>query len=278
MENTGMDRTAFEGLAVLRREHAARAGDAEVCLRRDGTSLVRLRVRDAACQRDCLSGRLPTYVRLEQGILEILYPFETGVSLKEWLFVQERTLGARRDACLELLAQCVADRPPPCVLAWCAREENLRFSPRGLRLLYLPDWGKRRRDTAQGDAVAAVAVVCERVLTCGLTLGAGQPVELRLLRRRVAAGGYTRWGTLQRDISALPDTLPTLEEAGKGLLRGLRAKTARFCKPLFCVVTALALLLALCSLGAAVVRGQRDRAAVWPGMTQAAGEKWGEQP
>lgn len=273
-----MDRTAFEGLAVLRQEHGARVGDAEVCRRRDGTALVRLRVRDNACQRACLAGRIPAYVRLERGVLEILYPLETGVSLKEWLFNQERTLGARRDACLELLAQCVADRPPPCVLALSALEENLRFSSKGLRLAYLPNWGRWRRETREGDAVAAVAAVCEQVVTRGLSLGPNAPVELRLFRRRVAEGGYTRWGSLQRDLSALPDALPTWEEAGKGILRGVWGKIARLSKPLFCAITAVALVLAICSLGAAAVRGQRERAVRWPGMTEAAGQKWGEGP
>ncbi len=273
-----MDRTAFEGLTVLRREHAARTGDAEVCGREDGTKVVRLRVRDEACRRACLEETLPACVRLERGVLEILYPYETGASLKEWLFAGERTLGARRDACLALLAQCVSDRPPSCVLALSAFEENLRFTPKGLRLVYLPDWGKWRREIGRADAVAAVAALCERVLTCDLALGPRPPVELRLIRRRVAKGGYTRWGALQRDVAALPDALPTLEEVGKGVLRGLWEKFARLRRPLFCAITALALALAILSLGAWVVGRQRERAEGWPGMTEVAGQKWGEKP
>ncbi len=273
-----MDRTAFEGLEVLRRAYASNAGDSEVCRGRDGLDLIRLRVWDGACQRSCLDGAIPGRARLEGGVLELLYPFGDGASLREWLFAQEPGLGARRDACLSLLAQCVEDRPPPCVLALSAREENLRFTSKGVRLLYLADWGAWREGLTPADAAGAVAGLCREILTRGTGLGPAPPVELRLILRRTEEADYAGWGKLQRDLAVLPDALPTLDQAGRKLLSEFWRKTERFHKPVFCLVTAAALVLALLSLAAEGNRRWNERAALWPGMTAAAGQEWGERP
>jgi len=273
-----MDRRSFEGLKVLRRAHAANAGNAEVCRGRDGMDLIRLRVREDACQRACLGERAPACVRLERGVLEILYPFRDGASLEEWLFAEGPGLGARRDACLSLLTQCVEDRAPACVLFLSARGENLRFTPRGVRLLYLADWGAWRSGISPADAVEAAAELCREILTRGIPAAAPLPVELRLILRRTQAGDYDGWGKLQRDVAALPDDLPTLDEAGRKLLLELWRRTERLRKPVFCLVTAAALALALLSLTAEGARRRDERAALWPGMTAAAGQEWGEIP
>ncbi len=273
-----MDRTAFEGLRVLRREHAARAGDSDICRGQDGLDHIRLRVREDACRRDCLDGGLPACARLEGGALELLYPFESGESLREWLFARDPGLGQRRDMCLSLLAQCMEDDPPPCVLALSARAENLRFSRRGVRLLYLPDWGAWRKGLAPADAVAAVARLCREILTRGDPPWPALPVELRLVLLRTQEDGYESWGKLQRDLAALPDAPPTPERAGREVLRGLWNKTRRFQKPLFCALTAAAFALALLSLGAEGLRRRDERAELWPGMVAAAGQRWGEGP
>ena len=273
-----MERPAFEDMEVLRRERDPGVGDAELCRREDGETLVRLRVWDADCQRVCLSGGLPRRARLERGVLELLYPAETGVSLREWLFTQEPTLGARRDACLALLAQCLEDRAPPCVLDLSARVENLRFSGRGARLVYLADWGKWSGELTAAHSVRSVAGLCGDILTRGLPRGRAVPVELELLRRRIGSGGYERWETLHRDIAALPDTMPTGRQRGERLLRDAGRTLARFCKPAFCLLTTAALLLALASLASEAARRQSERAGRWGPMTKAAGESWGETP
>ncbi len=275
-----MDRRAFEDLRVLRREHAARVGDAEVCRGQDGLNRIRLRIWDGACQRDCLKGGLPACARLEGGALELLYPFGDGESLREWLFVREPTLGQRRDACLALLAQCMEDAPPPCVLALSAGAENLRFSKRGARLLYLPDWGVWRKGLTQADAVLAAARLCRDVLTRDAPWHSGRllPVELRLVLLRTRTGGYRSWGALQRDLAALPDAPPTLERAGRKALRGVQNVFRRLQKPLFCVLVAAAVLLALLSLVAEGLRRRDAKSEPWPGMTAAAGQEWGEEP
>ncbi len=281
-----MDRKLFEGLRVLRREHAARAGDSDICRGQDGLDYVCLRVRNDACRRDCLKGGLPARARLEGGVLELLYPSESGESLREWLFTQDPGLGQRRDMCLSLLAQCMEDRPPPCVLALSARTENLRFTEQGGRLLYLPDWGAWREGIAQADAVAAVARLCREILTRGNPqlpvrsgkLGSVLPVELRLVLLRTQEDDYESWGRLQRDLAALPDAPPTPEQAGREALRGMWNRTRRFQKPLFCALTVAALVLALLSLGAEGMRRRDEQTELWPGMITAAGQKWGEEP
>lgn len=273
-----MDRMLFEGIEVLCRDCASNVGDSEVCRGRDGLDLIRLRVRERACQRACLDGTLPARVRLERGVLELLYPFWEGVSLREWLFEENPGLGARRDVCLSLLAQCMEDRVPSCVLALSAREENLRFSGGRARLLYLADWGKWRKKLTGADAVGGVAGLCREILTRGGVRGAALPVELRLILRRTEEGDYADWGKLQRDLAALPDAAPTLEQAGRQLLRDIWRRTERFCKPVFCIMTAAALTLALLSLAQEAVGKRRERFALWPGMTAVAGQKWGEGP
>ncbi len=273
-----MDRAAFEGLEVLRRERAAGVGDAELCRRGDGETVVRLRVLDGACQRACLDGGLPPNARLERGVLELLYPVAAGVSLKEWLFTQEPTLGARREACLALMAQCLADRAPPCVLALSARVEDLRFSERGAGLIYLADWGRWTGEADAARSVQAVAGLCGAILTQDLPRGCALPVELELLRRRVEAGGYVRWETLHRDLAALPDDVLSVKQRGERLLRGAARAGARLYKPAFCLVTAGALLLALLSLASAAARQRRGDDGSWSPMTAVAGESWGEAP
>ncbi len=273
-----MDRAAFEGLEVLRRERAAGVGDAELCRRGDGETVVRLRVLDGACQRACLDGGLPPNARLERGVLELLYPVAAGVSLKEWLFTQEPNLGVRREACLALVAQCLADRAPPCVLALSARVEDLRFSERGAGLIYLADWGRWTGEADAERSVQAVAGLCGAILTQDLPRGCALPVELELLRRRVEAGGYVRWEPLHRDLAALPDDVLSVKQRGERLLRGAARAGARLYKPAFCLVTAGALLLALLSLASAASRQRRDLDGDWSPMTAVAGESWGETP
>ncbi len=272
-----MDRAAFEGLEVLRRERAVGVGDAELCRRGDAETLARLRVLDGACQRACLEGGLPPNARLERGVLELLYPVEAGVSLREWLFTQEPNLGARREACLALLAQCLEDRVPPCVLALSARVENLRLSQRGAGLIYLADWGRWTGEADAERSVQAVAGLCGAILTQDLPRGCALPVELELMRRRIEAGGYVRWETLHRDLAALPDEVLSVRQRGERLLRGVKRAGARLYKPAFCLVTAGALLLALLSLASAAQQGRED-AGGWSPMTAVAGESWGEAP
>ncbi len=273
-----MDRRLFEGVEVLRRDCASNAGDSEVCRGRDGLAQVRLRVRARACQRACLDGALPARIRLERGVLELLYPFWEGASLREWLFEEDPGLGERRDACLSLLAQCMEERAPSCVLALSAREENLRVSGGRVRLLYLADWGAWQKGLTAANAVRAVAGLCREILTRGAARGAALPVELRLILRRTEEEDYADWGKLQRDLAALPDAAPTLEQAGRQLLRSLWRRTERFRKPVFCLMTAAALALALLSLTQEAARRQGERSALWPGMTAAAGQEWGEGP
>lgn len=273
-----MDRTAFEGLEILRREYAADAGDAELCRRRDGEKLVRLRVRRGECQRACLRGALPGRVRLERGILELLYPLEEGASLEEWLFTRTPALGERRDACLALVAQCLAEDVPPCVLTLSAQAKNLRVSNGGARLVYLADWGKWQGEATAAQSVQAVAELCGAILTRALPRGSAVPVELELLLRRLKAGGYVRWETLHRDLSALPDAMLSGRERWERLLRDMGRRAARLRKPVFCLVTGAALVLALLSLASEAVRRQSERAALWTGMTAVAGESWGEEP
>ncbi len=273
-----MDRTAFEGLRVLRREHAASAGDSEICRGRDGLDHIRLRVREDACRRDCLRGGVPACARLEGDALELLYPYESGESLREWLFARRPGLGLRREMCLSLLGQCLEDDPPPWVLALSARTENLRLTGHSARLLYLPDWGNWRQGLAPAHAVGAVARLCRDILTGGDPQWPVPGVELRLVLLRTREDDYESWGKLQRDLAALPDAPPTPEQAGREALRGIWNRTRRLQKPLFCALTAAALVLALLSLGAEGLRRRDESARLWPGMTTAAGQEWGEGP
>ncbi len=127
-------------------------------------------------------------------------------------------------------------------------------------------------------AVGAAARLCRDILTRGTSWGPILPVELELVLRRTEEGDYAAWGKLQRDLAALPDAPPTLEQGGRRLLAELWNRTERFRKPVFYLVTAVVLVLALLSLTAEGVRLRDERAALWPGMTAAAGQEWGVSP
>jgi len=242
-----------------------------VCEDDTGERVVRLSLLDEACQKEFLSAADPASapMLLEQDVLEVLYPFEDGESLKEWLYNQRPSLGQRRDMCLSLLSGCAACPTAPSVLVLGARVENLRFSQQDAWLLYLPDWSGWRAGLRMGDGVAAVAGLCREILTGGMSRwdSLRWPDELRVFCLREEDGVYRDWGELSRDLTELPDSLKSLKEALRRLLAELERKTRKVRKPVLCAVVCILLVAAVLSLAAAFRVWNNDRKNTWPGMT-----------
>lgn len=262
-----MDRPAFDGLQVVRREWECDAGCSEVCRTPAGGDCIRLRIRSAACQKEFLRGGALPPVRLTQGLLEALLPCREGVSLNCWLETRPG-LARRREACLSLTAQCVESRVCPMVIALSALAGNLRFSETGAWLLFLPNWGGWR-EGAVPAAPQAAAALCLDLLTRGLTRPRSRrcPVELKLLAARAERGGYQDWGQLQRDLAAIPDELlPPAHLQRAALRRGARF-ARRVLKPAARAAAALLLAAALLSLANTYLSWRERTRTPWPGMT-----------
>ena len=164
-----MDRAAFDGLRVIRREWECDTGCSDVCRTSAGEACIRLQIRDGACQREVLSGGAKSAVRLDGGTLEILLPYRDGAPFDKWL-ERKPSLGQRRDACLAIVAQCIEEKASPTVIELSAKAENLRFTEHGVGLQLLPDWGAWRRTAAADTAtVQAVAALCAELLTGGFS-------------------------------------------------------------------------------------------------------------
>lgn len=263
-----MDRPEFDGLRVVRREWESRAGISDVCAAPDGSSWVCLRLRAQECQRDLLSGcpRVPT--RLHRGVLEVLLPCQDGERLCRWQQEQAPTLGQRRDACLSVVAQCIAARLPPCVIALAALPENLRFTPERALLQLLPNWERWSHGLGEPQAVCAVAALCRELLTapeCRLR-PRQLPLSVRLLYQRADGCDYLNWGQLQRDLSEIPDAWPGAADQLLSAVRPLAARALRLAKPALCVAAAVLLAAALLSVTERYQAWRIEQEQLWPGI------------
>ncbi len=265
-----MERETFDSLRVIRRESASEAGCSEVCRTPGGGLLIRLRIREPACQKAYLSAGATAPVRLEQEVLEVLLPYRDGDRMAVWL-AKKPTLGQRRDACLALVAQCVADPAAGCVAALAAREENLRFGPASAWLQLLPDWAAWPGGMGPGRAAEAVAGLCRQILTGGTGRArfSRDPPELQLFYARLAGGAYRSWSRLQQDLSALPDACAPWTDTVRSAARRLANRGERFARTAAVVVVALLAGAALLSLAGAYQdwRGEQAEPA-WPGIVQ----------
>lgn len=265
-----MDRAVFDTLRVVRRERESRVGCADICEGPDGSMHIRLRLNEPECQREYLEqAGTGNTARISQGVLEVLYPYEDGATLQSWLYERRPTLGQRRDACLSVIAQCLRDRVPPCILEPSADTDNLRFSQGGAVLHYLPDWTNWKPGAARASAVCAAARLFERILTqdVGPWQRGHMPDELRMICIRAGRGDYLDWGQLQRDIAALPQEYPSVRGAIEIVIRRVGAVIQRFAQPAACVVVGLLLIAALLSLANALREWRFERENAWPGVT-----------
>lgn len=264
-----MPREPFDSLRVVSREFECRSGCAEVCRDADGTRRIRLRLVSEACQTEllgALDSGIP--VRLEQGVLELLLPWHSGVSLDQWLYERRPGLGQRRDACLSLLRQQIESHLPPCLTVLSARTENLLFTEHGACLQYLAAPGRWESGLGQPQAVrAAAGLICE-ILTRDMDDRQRRcfPEELRLLLQRTREEGYTDWGQLQRDVAALPDELPRLGIPGRAAARRVAVWLRKHGRAAATAVAALLFVAALLSLAAAYRVWSNGRRNTWPGM------------
>lgn len=271
-----MDRTVFDSLRVIRRERESRTGCADICERSDGSLHIRLRLNTPECQREYLEqagGAEP--VRIEQGVLEVLYPYRDGTTFRNWLYEREPGLGQRRDACLSIVAQCVQDGVPPCILEASADVSDLRFGEDSASLQYLPDWTHWAAGSTQPSAVRAAARLFEQILTQGVSLTKRRwmPDELKLVCTRAKQKDYLDWGQLQRDIAALPEDYPRARGMIESAVRRIRAVLQRFAEPAACAVVGLLLIAALLSLTNALREWAFDREKTWPGMDTVGGQE-----
>jgi len=256
---------------LLRRVWQGEKGCCDVCQDEEGMKWIRLDLEDTACQREYLASASvcsSAKTRLDRQTLEILFPYQDGLSFRGWIDAEKPDLRRRRDACLAVLAHCLEDRPAPVVLAPAARMENLRFSQKDAWLLYLPNWQQWRTvDTV--NSIQAVAVLCQRILTEGISPLQARlfPIEVQLVCLRSAKSGYASWEQLQQDLSAIPDCIPTLAQRGNELLCALNQKTRRFRKPMARIITAVLTAAALASLVCAFLGWRQERRNLFPGMT-----------
>lgn len=264
-----MDPMMFDGLRVVRRERESRTGCADICERSDGSMHIRLRLNTPECQREYLEqAGSAEPVRIERGVLEVLYPYRDGTSFHDWLYERKPGLGQRWDACLSVIAQCIQDDVPPCILEASADVGNLRFREDGTSLQYLPDWTHWAAGSTQSSAVRAVARLFEQILTQGASLRKRRwmPDELKLICTRARQEDYLDWGQLQRDIAALPEDYPSIRGMAEGAVRRVRAVVRRFAEPAACLVVGLLLAAALLSLTNTLREWAFDRENTWPGM------------
>lgn len=264
-----MDQAVFDTLRVVRREGESRAGCTDICEGIDGSMHICLRLNEPKCQREYLEqAGTGNTARISQGVLEVLYPYEDGVTLQSWLYERRPTLGQRRDACLSVIAQCVKDHVPPCILETAADIDNLRFSQGGVVLNYLPDWMNWKPSAAPASAVCAAARLFKRILTKDVDSWQRRwmPDELRIICIRARRGDYLDWGQLQRDVAALPQEYPSVRGEIENVIRRVSAVIRRFVQPVACIAVSLLLVAALLSLANAL-REWRLRESAWPGVT-----------
>ncbi len=266
-----MGQVPFNGLQTVRLAHESQIGCTEICREPDSTLWIRLGIRSAACQREILSGLDESVpVRLESGVLELLLPCQEGISLRQWLYERKPDLGQRRDACLSLLEQQVTEKLPPCLTALSASAENLIVTGRSMFLQYLPEFRRWEPGIDEAQAVCAVAAVIREVLSekAGPWQNRRIPEELLLLTLRQEGQDYTNWGQLQRDIAAIPDTVPRKSSVLHRHIRRICGWLRRYGKYILRAVAVLLLTAALLSLISAYRRHTRESKAVWQGMPQ----------
>lgn len=272
-----MSGAAFEGLRVIRRESESRTGCSEVCAAEDGSLRIRLRILDPACQQEFLSDRPRTPVRLDRSALEAILPCREGTAPARWLEERDPTPAQRRDACLALAAQCITCRLPPCVVALSARMENLRFSDTDTWLQMLPDWSEWHKGMGEPEAVRAVAALCRDLTAPVNDRFSFLAPEQILLIRRADSGDYLDWGQLQRDLAALPDTVPDLRTRMISRLGRIQSRLRRFTRPVLCIAAALLLIAAALSLTANCLGRHRERERLWPGITTIGDQQLGKE-
>lgn len=264
-----MDRAAFDGLRVIRREWECDTGSSDVCQTPSGESCIRLQVHDGACQKEILRNGARSAVRLDGGTLEVLLPYRDGAPFHKWL-ERKPSLGQRRDACLAIVAQCITAEAAPTVIALSARTENLRFTEQGVWLQLLPDWGGWRKGAGTATAaVQAVAALCSELLTSGFSRVQEHlfPVELQLIFARLDSGSYQDWGQLQRDLADIPDDLLQLAHTQRTVLRRTAKIGRKFIKPAAWVVVVALLVVALLSLANSYLDWRNGDNNTWPGIT-----------
>lgn len=265
-----MNRAQFDGLSVIQRKWENRTGCADICRNEDGTAYVRVRFNSSVCQKEILTALDPDIpARLEDDRAEILLPYRDGMSLDEWLFERTPSFEQRKDACLSLLSQMIGDKLPACLLVPCVMPENVLVSGSGVFLQYVPNLANWEHGKTLPQAVCAVAGLFREILSRGIGRWPDSylPEEWRLLCLRTNDKHYIDWGQLQRDISALPDKLPALEEAGHILLGKIKKLVSRYFKPVICVILAFLLVVSLLSLASAYRTWRNERQSTWSGVT-----------
>lgn len=266
-----MQRSCFEHLQTVRLEHESLNGWTELCYRFDGSRWLRLCITSFDCQREILNSidkTIPT--RIENDILELLLPWQEGISLPQWLFERSPTLGQRRDVCLSLLSQQVEMRRklPPCLTALAASSDNLIIADSAAYLQYLPNFRYWQPGIGEEQAVCAVATVICEILTPKQSKWFHRqfPEELQLLYCRQENHDYTDWGQLQRDVAAIPDELSIRKPIRLSCIQRIQSWLSHYGKCILRILAALLLSAAVLSLMMAYRQRKSNGDTVWPGM------------
>lgn len=263
-----MNPTPFDGVRVLCRTEESRAGCTELCRDPLGGRKIRVRIDEPAIQQSVLS-KLPSGipVRLAGQTLEVLLPWWDGQTLEEWLYTCKPNLGARRDACLSLLAGLLANPVPPDLIVLSARPENLRFTTDHGFLQILPQLDRWQSDLDEQSMVNAVAGLMAIILTEGYDawqrMRFPEELQLFLLQSKTGCSG---WEGMQQELAALPDHLLAAGWFLRRYFSRLRDMWNR-CGPLLLRATAAVLVVAaLFSLTGAFLSWRREQKSTWPGM------------
>ena len=209
-------------------------------------------------------------MRLNGARLELLFPWQEGKGLDEWIFAQQPDLRQRRKMCFSLLEQMLTSHFPVELTALSARTENLRFTAEHVELLLLPKLEDWTCHTGELEAVRGIAKLMAEILNRKLLYRADEILapELELFLMRSASGEYRSWDQLQSDLFRIPEQLPPRPKPLEVLKRKLRVERLKSWIPVIQRIIAAALvLLALVSVFFALLRWRnKERMGDWPGL------------
>lgn len=260
----------FEKLIIRSRILEGEKGYTELCQRETGEKEIRVSILDPSLQ-ECLllqsDGTLP--LRMRGDCLEILFPWQEGQSLKEWIFYGKPDFAQRKKACLSLLEQMVTQPVPVDLLALSARKENLRFGPEGLRLQIFPELGNWTQELGTAQAVRSVAELVTLILSDTMENRIDQEPsdELKLLIQRSGAGAYQSWELLQADLYRIPDQPALRMRKLLSIKKSIQGMVQKWKKKILPFAVIVLVLTALVSAASAFVQWrEKVQAERWPGI------------
>ena len=264
-----MQQAIFEGLTVLYRAHNSQAGCSELCQDASGAKEIRIRIRNPAIQKEVLAqSKAHLSVRLSQGVLDLLLPWQEGQTLPAWLSATQPSLGQRRDCCLSLLAELIGFPVVPSLIALSAATENLCFVSQRCYLQLLPKLSVWRSGITPEQMIHSVAALIKEILTANLSAADQRrfPVEMQLFLLRCDLGAYSQWDSLQQDLAALPEELLPADWFLQKIRARIEQTATRYAPMTMRIVAACLAVAALLSLVGTYRIWENNQNSTWRGM------------